>query len=192
LVRAVKAVKRSMARDKHLHQAYVNTATSALATAVLSLATKFSRFSSGLSGAYVTWGIGRIVSNSHQITAFLTGIPAITFGVIMCLPGSGLVIPYHPLVLRFYDPRIQSVLQIAGVIFLIGILARDIAILVAIKLDRRRKAAEEERKRQEKMKGIFYTEPARTRDVAASGRSVNLWNGSGRVRDRARMEGPQS
>ena len=189
LVRAVKAVKRSMAKDKRLHQAYVNIAISTLATVILAVATKFSRFRNGLSSAYFIWGIGRIVSNYHQVTTFLTGIPAITFGVMMGLPVSGLVIPYHRALLQFYDPRIQTVLQITGVVLLVGILARDIVILFAIRIDRRRKAEEEERKRQEKIKGIFFTKPVGTRDVATSGRGASLWNGSGKVTDGRRDGG---
>lgn len=105
LVRAVKAVKRNMARDKHLHRAYGQLAISTTATLLLGLAAKFSRFQGGLSVAYIAWGVGRVVLD-YRIPTFLTSILAILFGVLIGLPVSGLVIPYHPFLLRIYDPRI--------------------------------------------------------------------------------------
>lgn len=184
LVRAVKAVRRNMERDKGLHQAYVNVALSTIVSLILGISAQFSRFQGGLSGAYITWGIARIASD-YTVTTLLTSVSTIVFGVIIGLPVSGLVIPYHPLLLRFYDPRIQGVLQAAGVFLLIGILAHETALLITMKLDRRRKAAEEERKRQEKMKGIFYTNPAKVRDITpAAGKNVSLWDGSGAIRER--------
>jgi hypothetical protein len=183
LVRAVKAVKRNMARDKHLHRAYAHLAISTTATLLLGLSTKFSRFQGGLSAAYIAWGVARVALD-YRIPTLLTSILALLFGVIMGLPVSGLVIPYHPILLRLYDPRIQNTLRAAGAILLVGVLARDAAIVVTMKLDRRKVAAEEERKRQERVKGIFYAKPA-----PAGGRSVNLWNGGGTVRERGRDGG---
>lgn len=182
LVRAVKAVKRNMARDKHLHRAYGQLAISTTATLLFGLSAKFSRFQGGLSAAYIAWAVGRVVLD-YRISTFLTSILAILFGLLIGLPVSGLVIPYHPILLRLYDPRIQNTLRVAGAILLVGVLARDSAIVITMKLDRRKMAAEEERKRQERMKGIFYAKPA------PAGRSVSLWNGGGTVRERGRDGG---
>ena len=183
LVRAVKAVKRNMARDKHLHRAYAQLALSSATTLLLGLSAKLSRFQGGLGTAYIAWAVGRVVLD-YRIPTVLTSILSMVFGVVMGLPVSGVVIPYHPVLLRLYDPRIQKALRVAGAILLVGVLARDIAILVTMKLDRRRVAAEEERKREKRMKGIFYAKPAPT-----GGRSVSLWNGAGSVRDRGRDGG---
>jgi hypothetical protein len=183
LVRAVRTVRRNIARDKHIYRAYGYLAVSTITTLLLGLSAKFSRFQGGLSVAYIAWGVGRVVFD-YRIPTFLTSILAILFGVLMGLPVSGLVIPYHPILLRLYDPRIQNTLRVAGAILLVGVLARDTAILVTMKLDRRKMAAEEERKRQERKKGTFYAKPAPT-----GGRSVNLWNGSETVRERGRDGG---
>jgi hypothetical protein len=179
LVRAVKAVKRAMARDKYIRLAYFNVLTSLFANILVFICWITSQTRMGITFAFLVLGLARI-GISRNIGNILTGIHSILFGLFLGLPISSLEIPYHPILLKLYNPAMQSFLQLLGITLLFGILFRDVTIIISLKLEQRRKLKLEEEKRQEKLRGIFYTPVKQKKKVdgKVGERGLSLWNES--------------
>jgi hypothetical protein len=174
LVRAVKAVKRTMARDERVRRGYINLAIAALANLV------------GL-GGWVLGGrkvgvalswllLGGAWSSTRLRGGLLGGVAAVIFGLMIMVPALGVTIPYHLWIVRFYHPSIQSLLHHLSMFMLVAILGWDISVLVNFKLEQRRMAKMEEERRREKMRGIFYT-PAKA-SVKSSAKREGSLNGN--------------
>jgi hypothetical protein len=177
LVRAVKAVKRTMAQDHVLRDGYFNTITSLLSVIVVLISYWTNRLYGGVSIAFILLGIGRICNSRRKLTRIGLGISSILFGMGLGLPISGFEIPYHPILLRIYHPTIQSLTHNVGIILLQSILFRDIGIVIAMKLAQWRRLKEEEIKRQEKLRGIFYTPKKAKGGGVSGGRNIGLRSG---------------
>jgi hypothetical protein len=161
LVRAVKSVKRSMARNQHLQNRYLSLTTSLIPNLVMI----FSRATrGGISISFIIFGVGRIIISRWRIGMISLGICAFIFGCILGLPISGLMIPYHPFLLRVYNPAFQYSIHLVGVIILLVILARDVVFIVTLKYYEWKKLKREEEQRQQKLRGIFYTPVKSKRD----------------------------
>ena len=169
LVRAVKAVKRTMAQDKYFRDAYINSIVSFLANIVLFASWGMNRTRRGISFSFIVLGIGRIITSKWRLR-IITGLTSVGIGGVLGLPVSGLLIPYHPLILRLYSPEIQHLSHYLAITILVVILSRDIVRIVVLKREQWEKLRREELKRQEKMRGIFYT-PVKSKGVA--GKSVS-------------------
>ena len=107
LVRAVKAVKRTMAQDKHLREAYINAIVSTIPNVLLFALWGLNRIQGGVSFAFIVLGIGRIITSRWRLGQIFSGITQFFIGGVLGLPISGLLIPYHPLLLRLYSPETQ-------------------------------------------------------------------------------------
>jgi hypothetical protein len=170
LVRAVKAVKRTMAQDKHLREAYINAVVSIIPNVLLLASWGLNRAQAGVSHAFFVLGIGRIITSRWRLGQIFSGITLLFIGGALGLPISGLLIPYHPLLLRLYSPGIQHLAHRLAIATLLIISSRDIVRIVTLKREQWEKLRRKEIKRQEKMRGIFYT-PRKSKGVA--GKSVN-------------------
>ena len=154
LVRAVKAVKRTVARNRHFQKAYIALVISLIAVIVL---LSFRGSQKGVSLSLIVFGTGRVFFSNWRVIPIFTGLFTIDFGVFLGIPVSGLEIPYHPLLLRIYHPTNQFASCALGLIFLFSVLCRDIFILVTLKLERWKKQNQEKEERERKLRGIFYT-----------------------------------
>jgi hypothetical protein len=157
LVRAVKAVKRTMARDERVKRGYISLTISSLANLIVFVAWFAGGSRMGVAFAYIGLGVGWILTSQREVLTMAGGGLAVVFGMVFLLPVSGVHVPYHPFLLRLYHPSIQSLLQRVGVFVLLVVMARDIMTIVNLKLEQWRLAKMEEERRQEKMRGIFYT-----------------------------------
>lgn len=181
LVRTVKSLKRQMAKNQHLRNTYFNITTSFISILIL-FGMWIGNRDWGVSLSFLTFGIGRIcLSRRKFVGNIIMGFCSIVFGVIIGVPTSGFEIPYHPLLLKLYDPTSQKYTQIFGVIVLFGNLVWDIRGLVLLKLEEWKKIKEEKGRRQEKMRGIFYA-PEKTKGGGGTRRGrIGDGSGSGRL-----------
>lgn len=164
LVRAVKAVKRTMAQDKHIREAYVNAVISIIPNVLLLALWGLNRTQEGVSFAFTILGIGGLVTSRWRLGQIFVGITQVVIGGLLGLPISGLLIPYHPILLRLYSPDIQRISHHLAIATLTVILSRDIVKIISLKREQWEKLRKEEIKRQEKMRGIFYT-PGKSKSV---------------------------
>jgi hypothetical protein len=169
-VRAVKAVKRTMARDKHLQEAYISAVVSLVPNLSLLVSWGLNRPEVGVSLAFIVPGIGRITTSRWRLGQIFAGITLLVIGGVLGLPVSGLLIPYHSLLLHLYSPDVTHISRRIAIAALLGILSRDIVKIVTLKRERWERLRKEEIKRKEKMRGIFYT-PGKP--MKAVGNSVN-------------------
>jgi hypothetical protein len=167
-----------MAQDKRLREAYINAVVSIVPSVLLFTSWAVNRSQGGVSFAFIVLGIGRIVTSRWRVSQIFAGITQLFIGGALGLPISGLLIPYHPLLLLLYSPKIQHFSHHLSIATLVIILSRDIVRIVSLKREKREKLRKEEIKRQEKMRGIFYT-PGKSKGVA--GRNVTA--GKGMERD---------
>jgi hypothetical protein len=146
-----------MQRDERVRQGYINLTISFMANAVIALSWYFGIFKGGVCMGYFIFGIAKVFLSPRHLLSLISGVGAIVLGVIMVFPVSGIVVPYHPILLRVYNPRIQFVGYIGGMIILLLCLGRDIMGNVMIKMDQWNKVKKEKEEREQKMRGIFYT-----------------------------------
>ena len=149
IVRAVKSVKRSMERNNQLRKSIIALTISSVAGIVAAVV--------GVPVAYSVWGIARVAISRGRLSDLSAGMVATLFAMWIGLPYTGIEVPYHRLLLVAYHPSIQLLAHRIGVTILVVILSRDVARVVQIKTEQRRKAKEKEEARQQKMRGIFYT-----------------------------------
>ena len=109
LVRAVKAVKRTMAQDKHLREAYITAVVSIIPNVLLLALWWLNRSQEGVNFAFIVLGIGRLVTSRWRLSQIFVGITQVVIGGLLGLPISGLLIPYHPILLRLYSPDTQRI-----------------------------------------------------------------------------------
>ena len=93
-------------------------------------------------------------------------------GILVLLPVVGIQVPYHPFLLKIYNPSVQTVLLRLGVLFFFGMLARDFAQVVQIRIHRWEMTRKEEEERKGKLKRIFRT-PVKAKE---DGKHVSWWN----------------
>ena len=165
----MKAVRRTIARDKHLQEAYISAVVSVIPNVSLLVSWGLNRSKMGVSLAFIVLGFGRITTSRWRLGQIFAGITQLVIGGVLGLPVSGLLIPYHPLLLRLYSQDITHISHRIAIAALLLILSRDIVGIVTLKRERWERLRKEEIKRKEKMRGIFYT-PGKPR---AAGNSVN-------------------
>ena len=166
LVRAVKAVKRSMARDEGLRRGYVSLAVSGIINAILVMSWIYGWISGGVILGFMILGMKEILDSRtgagdkggiRTWRSIAMGSLSILFSTMLLLPSTGLQVPYHPLLLNIYSPPIQTLVLRLGAFLLVALLARDISRVVRLKMERWEAARREEERRRRKLKGIFYT-----------------------------------
>jgi hypothetical protein len=169
LVRAVKAVKRSMERDERVRERFMSLAISTFANICMGIGRYIQRTRTGLSIGLLATGIGRLLSSRLRWTIILESMVLSTLGGVLVLPSS--VTPY-----ALDSPVITLLLKHVGTASLLVTLTHDITNLITLKLERRAKQKRDEIARQEKMRGIFYT-PVKPKSAAT--RSVSFRGGGG-------------
>jgi hypothetical protein len=169
LVRAVKAVKRSMARNQHLRDGYIDLFISFLATLIMFIL-RCTRLS--VSIVFLIVGMGRVFLARGDWIRGMMGVGGIVFGVAFGVPVSGVMVPYHRLIIWIYNPAFQSVVHVIAVTSLVMVLGNDVVAIVRLKVDEWRKLKKEEEARQQKLRGIFYM-PAQPK---GKGKSSTSWN----------------
>lgn len=176
LVRAVKAVKRSMAQDERLRDGYIVLMTSLFANIGSLIAWWIGRIQVGVCVGFIAVGVGRIGVSRGRLSRVIIGLGAIILGVGVGIPVSGLNIPRHPLVLRLYTPPVQSLLYRVTISLLVVIFTYDVSAIIQLKREKWKKLKAEEKKRQQRMRGIFYT-PVKSK--GKQGRSAISRGGGG-------------
>jgi len=166
LVRAVKAVKRTMARDERLKRGYMALAVSTAASLLMGVGVWLGGLRVGVVSGLVMLGGGFVYLRSIAL-----GGAILMMAWIFGLPMTGIMVPYHPVLLHIYHPTVQSCLQLLGVVGVVSVLVRDIVRVVILRRERAEKRKKEELDRQQKLKGIFYTPAKQQRSVrgASSG-----------------------
>jgi len=164
LVRAVKAVKRTIEKDQRLKRGYIGLAISVVAVVLMGLGI----WLGGLRGGVVFGLTGLGCGLMTQRSLFMSAVSIVLSG-ILAVPVSGVMIPYHPAVLRIYQPGIQRSLQFLGVMMIIGVLVRNLFIIINLKREQWEKRRKEEEQRQQKLKGIFYTPAKQQKRAVSSG-----------------------
>lgn len=170
-MRAIKAMKRSMARDERVRESYIKLAVSVCACIVVAF-TKGSR--AGVSIAYIFCGGVWCIVLKWYVWRFIAAVMATLFGCAVGLPVSGVTIPSHPFFVRLYNPRFQLYVHYMAVIVLVVILQQDMVSSVKLKLDQWRKSKEEEEQRKQKMKGLLHT-PSKLAIEEMSVSANNTW-----------------
>lgn len=164
LVRAVKAVKRTIEKDQRLKRGYIALAISVVAVVLMGLG----MWLGGLRGGVVFGLTGLGCGCMTQRSVFMSVVSLVVSG-ILAIPVSGFMIPYHPAILRIYQPGIQLSFQFLGVTMIIGVLVRDLFIIINLKREQWEKRRKEEEQRQQKLKGIFYTPAKQQKRAVSSG-----------------------
>jgi hypothetical protein len=195
-VRAVKAVRRSMARDQGLRRGYVGLCVSGVVMAVLAgswrggwerggvgigvLVLVLTRFGGeGVGGGMQGNGVQGSGIQGGWIQGMVLKSWSLLFSIILLLPYSGFQIPYHPLLVKLYSPPIQILLLRLGTLFLVSLFAGDISRIVRLKRDQWDRIHREEEQRREKVRGIFYTPMKKSSSERGSGRGGRLASGFG-------------
>jgi hypothetical protein len=163
LVRAVKSVKRSLAQNEEIRNVYVNMALSSVATVIMTIF-QFSEWGIGISLGFfgITQMIRAIVDKSIRFSAYTTvvtfvmGAGVATLGTLLIevkTATDGLFTRDLPV----QRSTIVRIISAVGGSIILSYLVYSIYVLVTLKLQQRKKAREEELKRQQKLRGIFYT-----------------------------------
>jgi hypothetical protein len=147
LVRAVKSVKRTIARNEKLKKAYFGLAFSGVASIAFIVGIKYRTDFGVVCGLVIlAGGLRSMVALVQLVVAGILGLPII-----------GIAVPYHPVLLRIYNPAVQVILRYFGAFIIIGQTLRDVILIINLKREEWETRKKEKRERQEKLKGIFYT-----------------------------------
>ena len=163
-----------MAQDRHLKEAYITLITSLLPNMLIFVSWVVDQTREGVSCALIIMGIGWILSSRRRIGTIIMGAIVILFGIGLGIPVSGLVLPFHPILLRLYSPTTQFLSHHLAITALLIIFTRNIFTIITLKQEQWNKLRREEIARQEKMKGIFYT-PTKSRGPTTE-RSITARN----------------
>src|SRR5579859_4238690 len=172
LVRAVKRIKRNMARDERVREGYTSLAVSGFAVLLGLLGWGVGWMKVAVCLALLHVGIGRLMFG-RGVVGWVEGIMAIVLGLTVGVPLTGIEVPYSRFILRLYSPPIQMLLHTASTALLLISLARDITAIITLRLDQIRQAKRDEEQRQQKMRGIFYTPVKPGKGSSSVARSVS-------------------